>query len=235
MSSQIHEILGLSPKYKQKQRIGRGEGSKGKTSGRGQKGAGSRGGKNMRLGFEGGQTEAYRRFPQRGFSNFNFETKYHAVNVSMLERFEDGATVDRASLKVAGLIPNTRLGFKILGHGALTKKLTIHADAYSRNAHKLVSDIGGSPLDTKGQAYTFAKPKNKRLGRKLDKRLTSLGIANESPTKDDDAGSDNAVAPEATPKASRKASKPKVKPPAGDDATSGNDGLVTEAPESGAE
>ena len=179
-SSQIQDILGRAGKYKRKQRLGRGEGSKGKTSGRGQKGAGARGGKPKRLGFEGGQTEIYRRFPQRGFSNAQFKTVYQAVNVSMLERFDDGATIDREALAAAGLVSNKRDPVKILGHGTLSKKLDVRADAYSRNAHKLIGDAGGTARTADGGEVTFAEPKNARLGRKLDKRLASLGL--ESPT-----------------------------------------------------
>lgn len=203
MSSLIHDILSQVPRNKKKQRIGRGEGSKGKTSGRGQKGAGARGGKPKRLGFEGGQTEIYRRFPQRGFSNAKFTTRYHAVNVSMLDRFEEGATVDREALKSAGLIPNTRLGVKILGHGELAKKLDVRVAAYSRNAHKLITDAGGTAHTETGDEYSFKAPKNARLGRKLEKRLSRLGLESES------ASSDTASQ------------------------TDGSDASVTEAPESG--
>ena len=192
-SSQIQDILGRAGKYKRKQRLGRGEGSKGKTSGRGQKGAGARGGKPKRLGFEGGQTEIYRRFPQRGFSNFLFKTKYHTVNVSMLDRFDEGATVDREALKAAGLIPNIREKVKILGDGELKKKLTVKADAYSRNAHKLIVDAGGSAVTAEGGEYSFAEPRNARLSRKLDKRLARLGIQVESTSSDDDSHHDEAV------------------------------------------
>ena len=221
MSNLIHDITKAAGAHKKRQRVGRGEGSKGKTSGRGQKGAGARGGPNMRLGFEGGQTEIYRRFPQRGFTNAQFTTRYHAVNVSMLERFDDGTVVDRAGLKAAGLIPNTRLGVKILGHGELGKKLTVHADAYSRQAHKLIGDAGGEALDAKGQAYGFRDPKNARLGRKLDKRLDRLGLAPQ-PTQEtaeiSETPASSDVAGDGTP---------------ADDATSGESAPVTEAPESG--
>ena len=216
MSNLIHDITQAAGANKKRQRVGRGEGSKGKTSGRGQKGAGARGGPNMRIGFEGGQTEIYRRFPQRGFSNAQFTTRYHPVNVSMLERFDEGATIDKPALKAAGLIPNTRLGVKILGHGGLTKRLRVHADAYSRQAHKLIGDAGGEALDAKEQPYQFKEPKNARLGRKLDKRLDRLGLAVETPADGD------GEAP-ATTDAGAPAPEP----------TSGESAAVTEAPESG--
>src|SRR5688500_20404975 len=104
MSDLLHDITKTAGRNKRAQRIGRGEGSKGKTSGRGQKGAGSRAGSSQRVGFEGGQTEVYRRFPQRGFSNKPLETKYHVINLSALERFDEGATVYQRALKQAGLI-----------------------------------------------------------------------------------------------------------------------------------
>jgi large subunit ribosomal protein L15 len=226
MSNLIHDITKAAGAHKKRQRLGRGEASKGKTSGRGQKGAGARGGKPKRLGFEGGQTEIYRRFPQRGFSNALFKTRYHAVNVSMLERFEDGTVVDRDALKAAGLIPNTRLGVKILGQGELSKKLTIHANSYSRSAHKLVEAAGGTTLNAKGQPFQFAEPKNARLGRKLDKRLDALGI--EKPSAD--GGSSDAATHDAKP-----TNAEAVTGDVGETPPSGDDASVTEAPESGAE
>lgn len=218
MSSLIHDILGQVPRNKKKQRIGRGEGSKGKTSGRGQKGAGARGGKPKRLGFEGGQTEIYRRFPQRGFTNALFTTRYHAVNVSMLDRFEEGATVDQAALKTAGLIPNTRLGVKILGHGELSKKLDVRVAAYSRNAHKLITDAGGTARTETGEEYSFKKPKNARLSRKLDKRLDRLGLAAQADSAELQQGSEQSE--------SKGDGAPSSQP-------DGSDANVTDAPESG--
>ena len=222
-SSQIHDILGMVPRNKKKQRIGRGEASKGKTSGRGQKGAGARGGKNKRLGFEGGQTEIYRRFPQRGFTNAMFTTRYHPVNVEMLDRFDEGATIDQESLKAAGLIPNTKLGVKILGDGELKKKFDVRVAAYSRNAHKMIVDAGGTAKTDKGEEVVFKAPKNARLGRKLDKRLAALGIENES------AGSDAASTD------SKPTNVEAVTGTAGDTPPAGDDAPVTKAPESGAE
>ncbi len=172
----LSDILQAAGKHKRRQRVGRGEGSKGKTSGTGHKGANSRGGKPMRRGFEGGQTEIYRRFPQRGFSNHLFKTRYSTVNVSLLERFDDGTTIDRELLKTTGLIPNLRLPVKILGDGELTKKLTIKVEGYSRNAYDLIGKAGGEALTADGQGYSFKEPKNERLSRKLDKRLAKLGL-----------------------------------------------------------
>src|SRR5207244_10721741 len=90
---------------KRSQRKGRGESSgRGKTSGRGNKGSGARVGTYIKPTYEGGQTETFKRFPKRGFSNENFERRYHVVNLSDLERFDEGSTVDAAALKERGLI-----------------------------------------------------------------------------------------------------------------------------------
>lgn len=172
----LQKVLTEAGKHKKRTRLGRGEASKGKTSGRGHKGAGQRAGKSKRIGFEGGQTEIYRRFALRGFSNKPFETKYHGVNVSMLNRFEDGTTIDRDLLKQAGLIPNKKLGVKILGHGTLEKKLTVTVDAYTRTAYKAITDKGGEAKTAKGEAYEFRPAKTERLQRKMDKRLSAAGI-----------------------------------------------------------
>lgn len=176
MSDLLHDITKSAGKYKSRQRLGRGEGSKGKTSGRGQKGAGSRAGSNKRIGFEGGQSEVYRRFGFRGFSNKAFETKYHVVNLSDLERFDAGSTVDQAALKQAGLIPNLHQGVKVLGDGKLTRKLTVVAAAFSRSAHKAITDAGGEAQNVSGQPYAFREPKNRRQAAKLDRRLAALGL-----------------------------------------------------------
>src|SRR5215510_5625170 len=113
--SMIHEITAQAPRYKKNLRKGRGESSgHGKTSGRGTKGAGARGGgPHWKPGHEGGQTPIHRRLPTRGFSNHNFETNWHVVNISELEQFDNGTTVDAAALIEVGLVPDTRYGVKI--------------------------------------------------------------------------------------------------------------------------
>src|SRR5437868_7109594 len=116
--SMLHEITSAAPRNKRSQRKGRGESSgRGKTSGRGNKGSGARVGTYIKRTYEGGQTEIYKRFPKRGFSNENFERRYHVVNLGDLgDKFEDGATVDQAALVEAGLVPDTKLPVKILGN-----------------------------------------------------------------------------------------------------------------------
>src|SRR5690606_1867745 len=113
--SMIHEITSGAPRNTKRTRKGRGRsGDKGKTAGRGTKGAKARVGKYVKRGHEHGQTPIFRRFPKRGFSNFEFERRFHVVNVADLGRFEDGTTVDAAALEQAGLIPGMDLPVKIL-------------------------------------------------------------------------------------------------------------------------
>ena len=156
----IHEITKLAPRNKRGMRKGRGESSgKGKTSGRGNKGAKARVGTYIKRGHEGGQTPIFRRFPKRGFSNHDFARRFHIVNLSDLNVFADGTTVDAMALKDKGLIPDLKQPVKILGEGKLGKKLTVVAGWYSRSAHKSISDAGGTAQNTEGQAFEFPKPK----------------------------------------------------------------------------
>src|SRR5256885_6825626 len=98
--SMLHEITSAAPRNKHSQRKGRGESSgRGKTCGRGNKGSKARVGTYIRRGYEGGQTEIYKRFPKRGFSNDNFERRFHILNLSPLQSFDDGATVHAPALK----------------------------------------------------------------------------------------------------------------------------------------
>src|SRR3954469_11157145 len=101
-----HEITTGVPRNKVHKRKGRGEGSgRGKTSGRGNKGSKARTGTYIKRGYEGGQTPLFRRWPKRGFSNHDFERRYHIVNLADLNEFDDGATIDAAALIEAGLVP----------------------------------------------------------------------------------------------------------------------------------
>src|ERR1044072_1598012 len=115
--SMIHEITAQAPRYKKTQRKGRGESSgRGKTSGRGTKGAKARGGDIHWVGGrEGGQTPTFKRFPKRGFSNYDFERRFYIVNLPDLDRFDNGAIVDAAALIEVGLVPDDRQPVKILG------------------------------------------------------------------------------------------------------------------------
>ena len=141
------ELSNLRPaegsKHGDKFRRGRGHGSgNGKTAGKGHKGQKARSG-GPRVGFEGGQMPLYRRIPKRGFKNRNHKDIV-AVNVSVLERFEDGATVDVAALIEAGIVKNPRDGVKVLGNGELTKKLNVKVDAYSASAKEKIEALGGT-------------------------------------------------------------------------------------------
>lgn len=125
-----------------KYRRGRGHASgNGKTAGKGHKGQKARSGA-PRIGFEGGQMPLYRRLPKRGFKNRNTKDII-AVNLSALERFEDGAEVTVASLVEAGIIKDSRDGVKILGNGELTKKLNVSVNAYSESAKQKIESLGG--------------------------------------------------------------------------------------------
>ena len=128
-------------------RKGRGVGSgNGKTAGRGHKGQNSRAGGGVRPGFEGGQMPLYRRLPKRGFNNKRFADHYVEINVGDLEVFENGAVIDAAALKAAGVIslPKVNDGIKFLGNGELTKKLTVKANAFTAGAKEKIEKAGGS-------------------------------------------------------------------------------------------
>ena len=141
------ELSNLRPaegsKHSDNFRRGRGHGSgNGKTAGKGHKGQKARSGA-PRPGFEGGQMPLYRRIPKRGFTNRN-TLNIVAINVSALERFENGATVDVNALVEAGVIKNPRDGVKILGNGELTKKLDVKVNAYSESAKEKIEALGGT-------------------------------------------------------------------------------------------
>ena len=124
-------------------RRGRGHGSgNGKTAGKGHKGQKARSGA-TRPGFEGGQMPLYRRIPKRGFTNRNSKVIV-GINVSALERFEDGAEVTVAALVENGVVKNPRDGVKILGNGELTKKLNVKVDAFSEGAKAKIEAVGGT-------------------------------------------------------------------------------------------
>ena len=165
--SMIHEITARAPRNKKGKRKGRGEATgQGKTAGRGNKGAGQRGGgPHWKPGHEGGQTPLFRRIPKRGFSNDDFERRFHIVNLEDLNRFDDGATVDAGTLIDAGLVPDDRQPVKILGNGALSKRLTVVAGWYSKSAHEKIGAAGGTAQNLKGEAFEFPKPKKKFVKR----------------------------------------------------------------------
>jgi large subunit ribosomal protein L15 len=142
----LHDLKPAGGSKHRRKRIGRGPGSGrgGHTSTRGQKGQGSRSGSSTRPGFEGGQLPLARRLPKRGFNNKKFATVYIPVNLESLNQFDDGATVDEAALRAAGLVNGRGDGVKILGQGKLEKKLTVKAAAFSASAKAAIEGKGGS-------------------------------------------------------------------------------------------
>ena len=139
----LNEMTFTEGARKNSKRVGRGQGSgNGKTSGRGQKGQNSRSGGGVAIGFEGGQTPFYKRMPKRGFTNIN-RKEYAVINVEDLNRFDDGAEVDYAALKEAGLVKKHLDGVKVLGKGSLEKKLTVKAKKFSKTAQQAIEAAGG--------------------------------------------------------------------------------------------
>jgi len=135
--------LGPAVKGKDRNRVGRGIGSgNGKTAGKGHKGQKARTGGKIRRGFEGGQTPLYRRIPKRGFNNV-FSIEYATVNVSDLERFENGTVVNMELLLNEGMVRREFAGLKVLGNGTLTKKLTVEAKKFSNAAKEKIEAVGG--------------------------------------------------------------------------------------------
>ena len=139
----LHELSPAAGSNPKAYRKGRGKGSgNGKTAGRGHKGQWARSGGGVRVGFEGGQMPLVRRLPKRGFNNI-FAKRLESVNVSALEKFEDGATVTVSDLLEKGILSKCENGVKILGNGSLTKKLTVRASAFSASAKEKIEAAGG--------------------------------------------------------------------------------------------
>ena len=142
---ELHSLKAAEGCRKVRNRVGRGTSSgNGKTSGRGQKGQKSRSGGGVRPGFEGGQTELFRRMPKRGFLNVN-RKEYAIVNLETLNRLEDGATVSAETLVAAKIIKDVKSGVKVLANGELTaKKLTVKVAKVSAAAKAAIEAAGGS-------------------------------------------------------------------------------------------
>ena len=139
----LHELSPAPGSVKDVKRIGRGHGSgNGKTAGKGHKGQKARAGRGIRAGFEGGQMPLHRRIPKRGFNNI-FATPYTAINVAVLNRFEDGAVVNTEALLNAGIINKAPYGVKILGNGKIEKSLTVQVAAFSESAKAKIEAAGG--------------------------------------------------------------------------------------------
>ena len=139
----IHDLSPVAGSTHVDKRKGRGHATgNGKTAGRGHKGQKARSGGGTRIGFEGGQMPLARRIPKRGFNNI-FAKPLDSLNVSVLERFEEGSVVDFEAIKAAGIISHCKYGIKFLGGGELTKKLTVKASAFSETAKQKIEAAGG--------------------------------------------------------------------------------------------
>ncbi|BDG62239.1 50S ribosomal protein L15 [Caldinitratiruptor microaerophilus] len=140
---QLHDLRPAPGSKHPRKRVGRGIGSgHGKTATRGTKGQWARTGTSIRPGFEGGQMPLQRRTPKRGFTNAPFRKEYEVVNLSALERFEDGTVVTPELLRQARLVHGDR-PVKILGRGDLARKLTVQAHAFSQSAMEKIAAAGG--------------------------------------------------------------------------------------------
>ena len=140
---ELHELSPVLGSTQVGKRKGRGTGTgNGKTAGRGHKGQKARSGGKVRVGFEGGQMPLARRVPKRGFHNIHAKP-LTAVNLVVLNAFEDGDVVDAAALIEKGIIDNCKYGLKVIANGNLTKKLTVKAAAFSESAKAKIEEAGG--------------------------------------------------------------------------------------------
>ena len=139
----LHELKYNEGARHTTKRLGRGQGSgQGKTSGKGHKGQNARSGGGVAIGFEGVQTPFFKSMPKRGFSNFN-RIEYAVVNLSDLNRFEDGTTVTPELLKQAGIVKKQLDGVKVLGNGTLEKKVNVTCNKISKTAQAAIEKAGG--------------------------------------------------------------------------------------------
>lgn len=139
----LHELKANEGTRKERKRVGRGTSSgNGKTAGRGHKGQKARSGGGTRPGFEGGQTPLFQRLPKRGFTNIN-RKEYTIVNLNTLNRFEEGTEVTPELLLEEGVVSKLNAGIKILGNGAIEKKLTVKAHKFSAQAKASIEAVGG--------------------------------------------------------------------------------------------
>ena len=134
-----------SPETKTRKRVGRGNGSGlGKTAGTGEKGQKSRSGVSISPWFEGGQTPLYRRIPKRGFNNARFRKEFAVVNLSDLNKFNDGDVITPATLVEKGIVKKEMAGIKVLANGKLEKKVTVKAHRFSSTAVTKIEELGGT-------------------------------------------------------------------------------------------
>ncbi len=139
----LHELKPTPGSTTAPKRLGRGIGSGyGKTSGKGHKGQKARSGGGKAPGFEGGQMPLYRRLPKSGFTNI-FRKEYTTINLSDLDRFDEGAVVTVEALKAAGMVKQVKAGVKVLGSGELTKNLTVQVERFTGSAKEKIEALGG--------------------------------------------------------------------------------------------
>lgn len=139
----LHEMKYNTGARRSIKRLGRGQGSgQGKTAGKGHKGQNARSGGGVAIGFEGGQTPIYKTLPKRGFTNFT-RLEYAIVNLSDLNKFEDGATINFDILKQAGIVKKKLDGLKVLGNGKLEKKVNVTCNKISQSAKEAIEKAGG--------------------------------------------------------------------------------------------
>jgi large subunit ribosomal protein L15 len=139
----LHELSPAAGSTQVGKRKGRGAGTgNGKTAGRGHKGQKARSGGGVRVGFEGGQMPLARRVPKRGFNNI-FAKPLEIINLSALNVFNDGETVTAQALLEKGILSKCTYGYKVLGNGKITKKLTVEASAFSKSAQEAIEAAGG--------------------------------------------------------------------------------------------
>ena len=139
----LNELTKVPGSTQDAKRIGRGHGSgNGKTAGKGHKGQKARAGHGFRAGFEGGQMPLQRRVPKRGFNNI-FAVEVIAINLTALDKFEDGTVVDIDALKAAGIVKNNCGNVKVLSNGEISKKLTVKVNAFSAAAKEKIEAAGG--------------------------------------------------------------------------------------------
>ncbi len=139
----LHELSPAAGSTQVGKRKGRGAGTgNGKTAGRGHKGQKARSGGGVRVGFEGGQMPLARRVPKRGFNNI-FAKPLAIINLSDLDQFVNGDTVTAQVLLDKGILSKCPYGYKVLGNGKLTKKITVEASAFSKSAQAAIEAAGG--------------------------------------------------------------------------------------------
>jgi large subunit ribosomal protein L15 len=140
----LNELRPAEGSVQERYRKGRGPGSgNGKTAGKGHKGQNARSGGGVRPGFEGGQFPIYRQLPKRGFNNKRFATVYATINVSDLNRFNNGETVNLETLVKCGLVRKELDGLKVLGNGNVNVAVTVEAKVFSATAKEKIEAAGG--------------------------------------------------------------------------------------------